>query len=463
MTLRHVDHEVVVIGAGPAGASAADSLQRAGRDVLVIEAGGPNTHPAFGHANFFAARSQPDAWRTDVTVRHTAVQDWQPYRQGKGFGGGAAVNGLVCMPGDEWTDPADQTVANELMGHTTTYRPSDPRLGTALLHAWGSAPVDTGAPWAVGAGAPQLWAHAATPFERLRLPMPHQLLLHTQATRIEPGSIVTVHTNAGAITANSVMLCAGAIQTARLVSPLAPDGSIGNAVQDHAAIRLSIRLTEQARMTNPMAPVVSCTARWRSDEPTTGLGPANTPIDMQMLVLDAIGTSHSDTHHGVVMVALMGPRSRGTLRFGQDGAALLDLNMLHDPHDRVRLRRALRRVIRVLSNPALASVIGEVLIDDHGTPLSSAAHLYTDDAESDAQSDIATDAWMMQTAGDYSHVVGTCPAGTITGTGHTLGLLHGTSNIWLADASLFTSIPTVNTMVPTMVLARSVARRIGGH
>ena len=82
MTPRHADHDVVVIGAGPAGTTVADSLERAGRDVLVIDGGGPNDHPALSSANFFDARLRPEAWRTDVSVRHTLAQDWRPYRQG---------------------------------------------------------------------------------------------------------------------------------------------------------------------------------------------------------------------------------------------------------------------------------------------------------------------------------------------------------------------------------------------
>ncbi len=461
MTRRHADHDVVVIGAGPAGLSVAAALEKAGRDVLVIEAGENNSSNALESPNFFAARTEPGAWRTDVSVRHTMAQEWRPYRQGRGFGGGAAVNGLVCMPGDEWSDPPDLAVARELMAQTIRYEPQGVRLGTALLQACGSDRTDTGTPWADGAGAPYLWTEPGAPNSRRRFATPAQLLLSTEVLSIQPGDVVTVLTSAGAVTTNTVVLCAGAIQTARLVMPHAPAGTVGNAVQDHPAIRLSVRLARGAQLADLSVPVVSCTARWRSSgrTPLDTSYPNVDPLDLQLLALDAVGISPEDARHGVAMVALMAPQSRGTLRFESDGSALLDLNMLHQSQDRARLRVGLRRLLQLLAEPPVAEVIEEVLIDDQGTPLAAALHLHTDDVANEAE----TDTWMMETAGDYSHVVGTCPAGTVTGTGDTLGLLHGTNNIWIADASLFNNIPTANTMVPTMVLARSVARRLGGH
>ncbi len=453
MTPRHADHDVVVIGAGPAGTTVADSLERAGRDVLVIDGGGPNDHPALSSANFFDARLRPEAWRTDVSVRHTLAQDWRPYRQGNGFGGSAAVNAMVCMPGDEWDDQADRSAAQELMASTSPYRPTGATLGAALLSAWGGAAQDFAQPRAAGAGPPPLWTDSHVTFARRRLLAPRQLLHSTEVLTIEPGAQAKVQTAAGTMTANAVVLCAGAIQTAHLVSKIAPAGSVGNAVQDHPAIRLTVRLAEQARLSDPTLPVVSCTARWRSrdNSPDDGTG----AIDLQLLALDATGTGPSDTVHGVVMVALMDPLSRGRLSFASDGSALLDLAMLDHPMDRARLREGLRRLIDLLTSPSMRSVAEEVFVDDHGTLLGTFNHLYTDDK--------FTDQWMMETAGDYSHIVGSCPAGLVTGTGATLGLVRGTENIWVADASLFTRIPTANTMVPTMVLARSVARRIGGR
>ena len=448
MTNRRADHDVVVVGAGPAGLAVAHLLERSGRSVVVLEAGLANDGQALQSANLFAARDEPSAWRTDVSVRHTSAQNWIPYRQGKGFGGAGAINAMVCMPGDEWEDPADREAARRLMTNTYTYHPGERRLGSSIVDTWRSRfstpdPIDGDC-----AEAPSLWAEDPATFTRRRFETPKQLILSTAVEDIIPGPTTMLHTSSGTMSARTVVVCAGAIQTARLVAGFAPPGTVGRAVQDHPAVRLAIRLNQGARMTDLSAPVVSGTARWRSR-------PESPSPDLHMLVLDAIGTVASDGDHGVVMVALMQPNSRGTLTFQRDGTALLDLHMLADQRDLERLRAGLRRIIELVSSDDLQHVIDAVFVDDKGTPLSSADYLCTDD--------LLTDEWLRQTAGDYSHVVGSCPAGLAAHSGRQLGLVFGTDNVWIADASLFTSIPAANTMIPTMVIAESVGRRIAAR
>ena len=84
------------------------------------------------------------------------------------------------------------------------------------------------------------------------------------------------------------------------------------------AVRLAIRLQQGARLADLTTPVVSGIARWRSQ-------PSSKSVDLQMLVLDAVGTTAEEAAHGVVMVALMQPTSRGSLSF-QPNDARLDLD-----------------------------------------------------------------------------------------------------------------------------------------
>ncbi len=450
------DLDVVIVGAGPAGLTAAAVLRAAGRDVTIFEAGGLNSDARLGSPNFFAARPVSDAWWPDVAVRHTEQQEWKQYRQGRGFGGGGSVNGMVCLPGESWDVASDATVSAQLMEQTITVPPGP--LGLQIMRSWEGMPVDLRVPKAMGAGLAPLWAEqgeveehggahetdrAMLGLRRRGFSTDAKVVTETMVSAVEPGSVTTLQTSAGAVTANDVLLCGGTIQSARLVMPLMPIGVVGTHIQDHPAIRLTIRLRPEARVEHGGAPLGSVVARWRSGP---GLWSA---VDLQLLVLDGLGTAPHELHHGVVMCALMGPTSRGHLEFGTNGEPRLDLHMLDETQDRARLRKGLRRVIELLGTPRIQAITEDVLIDDVGTSLANSSYLLTDDR--------ATDQWMLNTAGDYSHVVGSCPIGTVTGMGNTLGLVHGTNNVWVADASLFRRIPAANTMVPTMVLAHHVA------
>jgi choline dehydrogenase-like flavoprotein len=423
-------------------------LRAAGRDVTIIEAGSSNDDVRLQSPNFFAARSVSQAWWPNVAVRHTSVQDWRPYRQGRGFGGSGAVNGMVCLPGESWDVASNATVSAELMAHTRTTSPGP--LGLQVARSWGSSPVDLRLPQATGVGLAPLWADTredgsndANRLQRRTFSADAKFLYDTVVNAIAPGKGASLETSTGVITAREVLLCGGTIQTAKLVMPLMPDGIVGRHIQDHPAIRFTLRLRPAAQVQDPASPMGSVVARWRS-----GSG-SWSAVDLQLLVLDGLGTQPHELQHGVVMCALMSPASGGRLEFGADGQPRLDLRMLEETQDRARLRKGLRRVIEVLSDPRIASIAEDVLVDDVGTSLANCSHLSTDDR--------ATDEWIMQTAGDYSHVVGSCPIGTVTGMGNTLGLVHGTNNVWVADASLFRRIPAANTMIPTMVLAHHVA------
>jgi choline dehydrogenase-like flavoprotein len=415
-------YNVAIVGAGPAGLTAAEVLERAGLHVIVIEAGGPNTNPELRSANFFAARSVADSWRPQVQVRHTAEQPWMPYRQGRGIGGGGAVNGMVCLT----NEPSD------FMTLTRTAEPG--ALGHAVMRAWGEPLVDLRQHDTHGVGLAPLWL--GEDGQRRPFPMPAEVI-HAPVTHVSAGDLAVVHFDHGEIVARRVLLCAGAIETARLVAPLVGAEMVGTRIQDHPGIRLSVRLRPEARITDPSRAVGTVLARWD---------------DLQLLVLDSVGVGATESEHGVLMIALMAPDSRGHLRFGNSGEALLELNMLSNPYDCARLRVGLRRVIELVRHGAFASVIEDIFIDSNGTKLEDADYLYTDDQR--------TDEWMLQTAGDYSHVVGSCPAGIVTGTGADLGQVRGALNVWIGDASLFARVPISNTMIPTMIQAKIVAQNM---
>lgn len=104
-----VDADVVIVGSGPAGASAAREAARLGARVVVVEAGAWVLPSEFPVSAFSAMGAMYRGMGASVVVGSAPI----PYLQGKMVGGSSPINGAICwrMPRavyNEWTarDPA---------------------------------------------------------------------------------------------------------------------------------------------------------------------------------------------------------------------------------------------------------------------------------------------------------------------------------------------------------------------
>ncbi len=98
----------------------------------------------------------------------------------------------------------------------------------------------------------------------------------------------------------------------------------------------------------------------------------------------------------------------------------------------------------LLAAPSFREVVAEVFIDEFGTTASSLA-----DDESIAR-------WVRSTVGDYVHASSSCAMGTVVDGD---GRLVGYEGVYVCDASVFPSIPDVNTHLPTTMLAERLSAR----
>ncbi|QWC84213.1 NAD(P)/FAD-dependent oxidoreductase [Nocardioidaceae bacterium] len=89
------DHDVVVVGGGPAGLAAALSLSRAGRSVLVVDADEPRNAPAAGVHNLLG-----DEGATPQELRERGISEVRAY-------GGEVRDGRVVSAGPRSGDAAD--------------------------------------------------------------------------------------------------------------------------------------------------------------------------------------------------------------------------------------------------------------------------------------------------------------------------------------------------------------------
>ncbi len=104
--LDHADHDVCIVGAGPAGLSLALELARLGRRVLVLESGGDGAEPE--------AQALSDAHIADP-ARHDAMAIAVARR----LGGTSNLWGGRCLPYDSIDFEARETVGGALwpIGH----------------------------------------------------------------------------------------------------------------------------------------------------------------------------------------------------------------------------------------------------------------------------------------------------------------------------------------------------------
>jgi choline dehydrogenase-like flavoprotein len=102
--------------------------------------------------------------------------------------------------------------------------------------------------------------------------------------------------------------------------------------------------------------------------------------------------------------------------------------MIHGVHETIGL----------LSSSSFDVVVENIYIDSWGTTIDE----LTDDG--------SIERWLLSAAGDYVHASSSCAMGT---TVDGRGAVVGYENLYICDASVFPAIPTVNTHLPTTMLA----------
>ncbi|MGB0113214.1 MAG: GMC family oxidoreductase [Ilumatobacteraceae bacterium] len=431
----------VVVGAGSAGCVVAARLCDAGLRVVLLDAGPPlvpgEVPQAIDGSSFLDALEVPG--RTFEALRASRVGGGPSsrYQRGRGVGGSSAVNAMVALHGDP-----------------------------ALYRSWGWSEAEVDAAWAsveIPESAPEpgelgpvdraLLAAAPTA-ERARLTRrdgrrvssaeamlwPRQdrpnLVVRSDAlvdrVLVEGRRAIGVQLADGAvIDADRVVVCAGAVHSPAVLLRSAVDTpGVGLGLQDHPSAALTLALRPSAR----------------SDSTALAIGSLLRQGDLQFLPMNHVGAAAAG--FGLLMVALMRPRSRaGSVRLASDDPLIdpvVDFALLDDPHDLGRLVAGVRMAVDLLATPPFEEIVESVLIDGVGTPVSS----LVDDA--------AIERWLRTSTGDYVHATSTCSMGAVV---DDVGALRGYEGLFVCDASVFPSIPDVNTHLPTTMLAELLTAR----
>jgi choline dehydrogenase len=220
---------------------------------------------------------------------------------------------------------------------------------------------------------------------------------------------------AGAVHSPAILMRSWVGPAATLASldiPLVKDLPVGQNFQDHPAVSLRLQLMPAARVRSPMARHTNCCIRYSS-----GLAHAG-PNDMMIVSMNLLGKSAgrhitSDGRIAIVESELDEPTgsiwvwvnqcfSRGTLRITDpdpDVDPAIEENMLSDARDLVRMQDGVQRLFAIGCHPALQAISEAIHIDEQGRTME------------DLTSQAVINEWILQTAGDTQHAVGTCRMG----------------------------------------------------
>ena len=421
-----------VVGGGSAGCVLAARLSADPSNEVTLLESGParrsDDRVGGGHVDavdegpsFFEDLADPERTHRDLTAIRVDGQPPTRYMTGRGLGGSGAVNAMIALPGGPFL--ADHLVGTEL----------------APEYEWG--PVDR----ALVAADPDAGPVPLTRRDGRRVTVVEAYLdpirsrpnleivsdVHVDRVVFDHRRAIGIETAAGVqIAADRVVVSAGAIHSPAILLRSGVDTpGVGEGLKDHPSAPIALRLIADA-IADPSSTVATTMLRRNG---------------LQVLPINHLGARARG--YGLLMPALMNVHSAGRVSLVDPDPYVhphVEFRMLSDPADVAALVKGVELTLALLRHPAFEAIVTSALIDDRGTTVDA-----LDSPERIAE-------WLPASVGDYVHASCTCRIGVVVDDDCRV---HGYSGLFVCDASVFADIPPVNTHIPTVMLAETMAKR----
>ncbi len=469
--------DVVVVGSGAGGASAAYELSNAGLDVLVLEAG-PSVRP-----EEFTQREIDTVKRFYVDQGAQGPGDGSVnILQGRMVGGSTVINGEVCfrIPDavlDEWAKqydvrglspdemrPAFETV--ERMIHATPnagrHLDSGRRFGEGLVKL-GVEPKPVARSVKDCRGCCYCFAGCAygckQSTDQSYLPAAYErgatLVSEARVERItfdgDRAAGVFARTAEGAldVSARAVVLACGAIETPLMLIDHELGGrDVGKHLAIHPVLVVAGVYEEEGEAYRN-ALIATYTDAFVGDGYLLELGAAAPPSVAALA--PGFGRHHKETARDMGKSSFGGAIIRddgslGRVRRGRRGAKVIDYAL--DARTKDKVRRAMRKLVEIAFASGAKRVGLPLTIPFEPTSVDDLRKL---DSIALGPADVAFFSY---------HPQGTARLGTVTDLD---GAVRGVRDLYVMDASLFPTPVGVNTQEPVMGVATVLARRLAAR
>jgi 5-(hydroxymethyl)furfural/furfural oxidase len=450
----------------------------------------------------------------NLVARRTPMQEPRQYWRGRGVGGSSAINGqfaVRAIPEDFewWVDEGcngwswDEVLPDYIRleddlefgdksyhgrgGPLPVYRRPYDQWG-AVDKALGTAVAELGYGWSDDLNAPD--ATGASPYASNSR---NDIRCSTNDGYLEPararpnltimGGVTVDHlcvdftqvTGVHAITpeghrefrAREIIIACGTVHSPGIlirsgigpvdavrnigVTPVA-DLPVGHNLVEHSSVWVGLNLNAESRVPTFDNRQSNLCVRY-----TSGLAGAGRN-DMFMIGANILGNDDIGQGRGVVLVATYQTFSRGLLQVTEratDALPTVDLNMLSDERDLVRLRDGFRRLQAILDHPAIGSVTDSTFTyqlsgDDAGLPVTGAP-------------DDEIDAWLFANCQETHHPVGTCRMGRADDPRSVVDTecrVIGVEGLRVIDASVMPECPRANLHLTVVMIAEHMAAKM---
>lgn len=344
---------------------------------------------------------------------------------------------------------------------------------------------------------PNLEILASTQVQRLRMSgteVINVLAVRNGVTiKIAPRRVVV---SAGAIYSPALLLRSG-IGSASELSALGIEAvldrpGVGRNLQNHPYMFFALTLPRGKRIANNLR-------RWAfAGLKSSSNRPGAPPSDLFNFVIGRVSGQSYGPSFALVGSALYSPKSRGTVTLQPAdpfGDPDVNFRFMSDPADPPRMVQAARRAEQLLRDPTVSAeyheaflLPGALAVKQFNRP-GLAGKVLAMAAETAANAPTPfrraifsrafksgapalfhaggreiTDQQILSSISPMGHPVGTCAMGRADDPMAVVDenfRVHGTSNLFVVDASVMPIIPSANTNLPTMMLAELAAERIG--